>query len=147
MGCADSVFWSSRERTRSARRVQVTLRMLWGQELADEAPAARPLRRRAAMLVGAWAPKLALADRPAAYRALLGLLARQNLLFKSRLCAPGFCLVTGHTVIPCFCTCNSCKVSDPQGAGQGAAYVWSTFVEPSPVLRQYLVTGSVCRRP
>lgn len=50
--------------------------MLWGQELADEAPAARPLRRRAAMLVGAWAPKLALADRPAAYRTLLGLLAR-----------------------------------------------------------------------
>ena len=65
---------------RSARRVQVTLCMLWGQELADEAPAARPLRRRAAMLVGAWAPKLALADRPAAYRALLGLLARQSLL-------------------------------------------------------------------
>ena len=52
------------------------LGVLSGQELADEAPAARPLRRRAAMLVGAWAPKLALADRPAAYRALLGLLAR-----------------------------------------------------------------------
>lgn len=44
------------------------------QELADEVPAARPLRRRAAMLVGAWAPRLSPADRPAAYRALLGLM-------------------------------------------------------------------------
>jgi len=46
------------------------------QEMADTAPAARPLRRRAALLIGAWAPKLAHADRPDAYRALLGLMAR-----------------------------------------------------------------------
>ncbi|KAK9844039.1 hypothetical protein WJX81_002691 [Elliptochloris bilobata] len=49
------------------------------QELSDEAPAARPLRRRAAMLVGAWAPKLASDDRPAAYRALLGIMAAPDL--------------------------------------------------------------------
>lgn len=58
------------------------LDMLLRQELADEAPAARPLRRRAAMLVGAWAPKLALADRPAAYRALLGLMVRPAAQFR-----------------------------------------------------------------
>lgn len=46
------------------------------QELADESPAARPLRRRAALLLGAWAPKMAQADRPAAYRALLSLMVR-----------------------------------------------------------------------
>lgn len=74
---------------------KVHLGMLSGQELADEAPAARPLRRRAAMLVGAWAPKLALADRPAAYRALLGLLARPTT------CLLSFLLVCVLLTIPC----------------------------------------------
>lgn len=45
------------------------------QELADQAPANRPLRRRAGLLIGQWVGKLKQEDRPVAYRALLSLLA------------------------------------------------------------------------
>jgi hypothetical protein len=45
------------------------------QEIADQSPAARPLRRRAGLLVGQWVGKLKGEDRPLAYRALLSLLA------------------------------------------------------------------------
>lgn len=45
------------------------------QELADQAPANRPLRRRAGLLIGQWVGKLKQEDRPMAYRALLSLLA------------------------------------------------------------------------
>lgn len=45
------------------------------QEMADQSPAARPLRRRAGLLVGQWVGKLKGEDRPLAYRALLSLLA------------------------------------------------------------------------
>jgi hypothetical protein len=65
--------WASAANTAGTRAVDYA-----AQEMADTAPAARPLRRRAALLVGAWAPKLAHADRPDAYRALLGLMARRT---------------------------------------------------------------------
>lgn len=45
------------------------------QEVADQSPAARPLRRRAGLLIGQWVGKLKGEDRPMAYRALLSLLA------------------------------------------------------------------------
>ena len=45
------------------------------QELADTSPENRPLRRRAGLLLGQWVSKLKAQDRPAAYRALLGLIA------------------------------------------------------------------------
>ena len=45
------------------------------QELADQAPANRPLRRRAGLLIGQWVGKLKTEDRPMAYRALLSLIA------------------------------------------------------------------------
>lgn len=45
------------------------------QEIADQSPAARPLRRRAGLLVGQWVGKLKGEDRPLGYRALLSLLA------------------------------------------------------------------------
>lgn len=45
------------------------------QEIADQSPAARPLRRRAGLLIGQWVGKLNGEDRPLAYRALLSLLA------------------------------------------------------------------------
>ena len=43
-------------------------------EMADPAPAARPLRRRALKLVSYWTSKLQVEDRPAVYRALVGAL-------------------------------------------------------------------------
>lgn len=45
------------------------------QEIADESPAGRPVRRRAGLLIGQWVGKLKGEDRPMAYRALLSLLA------------------------------------------------------------------------
>ena len=45
------------------------------QEIADDSPAGRPLRRRAGLLIGQWVGKLKGEDRPMAYRALLSLLA------------------------------------------------------------------------
>lgn len=45
------------------------------QELADISPEAKPLRRRAALLLGQWVVKLSAEGRPAAYRALLSLMA------------------------------------------------------------------------
>ena len=45
------------------------------QEVADQSPMARPLRRRAGLLIGQWVGKLKGEDRPLAYRALLSLLA------------------------------------------------------------------------
>ena len=51
-------------------------RSIWAaQEIADESPAGRPLRRRAGLLTGQWVGKLKGEDRPMAYRALLSLLA------------------------------------------------------------------------
>lgn len=52
------------------------------QEMADSSPAAAPLRRRAALLVGQWAVKLRAEDRPAAYRALLSLLGDKDVVIK-----------------------------------------------------------------
>ena len=52
------------------------------QEMADSSPAAAPLRRRAALLVGQWAVKLRAEDRPAAYRALLSLLGDGDVVIK-----------------------------------------------------------------
>lgn len=43
--------------------------------MSDGSPAAPPLRRRVALLLGRWVADLAEADRPAAYRALLSMLA------------------------------------------------------------------------
>ncbi|DBA79077.1 hypothetical protein WJX77_002150 [Trebouxia sp. C0004] len=54
---------------------QPWLRTTLVQEIADQSPAARPLRRRAGLLVGQWVGKLKGEDRPLAYRALLSLLA------------------------------------------------------------------------
>ncbi|CAL8468538.1 g8078 [Coccomyxa elongata] len=48
------------------------------QELADTSPEAKPLRRRAALLVGQWVVKLPADTRPAAYRALLSLMADED---------------------------------------------------------------------
>ena len=48
------------------------------QELADTSPEAKPLRRRAALLVGQWVVKLPAVSRPAAYRALLSLMADED---------------------------------------------------------------------
>ncbi|KAK9830439.1 hypothetical protein WJX72_011753 [[Myrmecia] bisecta] len=49
-------------------------RMALLPELADSSLAGRPLRRRAALLLGQWVAKLSTEDRPAAYRATLSLL-------------------------------------------------------------------------
>lgn len=48
------------------------------QELADTSKEAKPLRRRAALLLGQWVVKINAEDRPAAYRALLSLMADQD---------------------------------------------------------------------
>ena len=47
-------------------------------ELSDRRPATRPLRRQAALLLGNWAPKLSPELRPAAYSALVALLAEPD---------------------------------------------------------------------
>ena len=48
------------------------------QELAETANTAKPVRRRAALLISKWVVKLPPGDRPAAYRALLSLLASDD---------------------------------------------------------------------
>lgn len=63
------------------------------QEMADTSPAARPLRRRAALLVGQWVIKLKQEDRPAAYQALLSLLADRDPAIKLAACASLHALV------------------------------------------------------
>lgn len=45
------------------------------QEMADQSPAAAPLRRQAALVLAKWVPRATDADRPAAYSALLQLLS------------------------------------------------------------------------
>jgi hypothetical protein len=52
------------------------------QELADTSNEAKPLRRRAALLVGQWVVKLKADDRPAAYRALLSLMSDQDMALR-----------------------------------------------------------------
>ena len=44
------------------------------QDMADTSAEAKPLRRRAAMLLGQWAVKLPATERPAAYRSLITLM-------------------------------------------------------------------------
>lgn len=48
------------------------------QEMADQAPEAAPLRRRAALVLSKWVPRASDEDRPAAYGALLQLLASDD---------------------------------------------------------------------
>ena len=48
------------------------------QELADTSEGAKPVRRRAALLISKWVSKLAVGERPAAYHALLSLLAADD---------------------------------------------------------------------
>lgn len=50
--------------------------------MADASPAAKPLRRRAALLTGQWAVKLRAEDRPAAYQALVSLLADDDAVIR-----------------------------------------------------------------
>ena len=46
--------------------------------MADSRPEMRPLRRRATVVVSQWVQKLAKQDRPAVYRALIGLLSEED---------------------------------------------------------------------
>jgi hypothetical protein len=48
------------------------------QEMADAAPEAALLRRRAALVLARWVPRAGDADRPAAYAALLQLLGSDD---------------------------------------------------------------------
>ena len=48
------------------------------QEMADAAPGAALLRRRAALVLAKWVPRTGDADRPAAYAALLQLLGSDD---------------------------------------------------------------------
>lgn len=48
------------------------------QELGDQSKAAKPLRRRALLIVGQWTPKLHERDRPAVYHAVLQMLGDQD---------------------------------------------------------------------
>ncbi len=52
------------------------------QELADTSKEAKPLRRRAAWLIGQWVVKLKAEDRPFAYRALLSLMNDEDMALK-----------------------------------------------------------------
>ena len=46
--------------------------------MADKSAEARPLRRRAAMLLGQWAVKVPATERPAAYRSLITLMSEED---------------------------------------------------------------------
>lgn len=48
------------------------------QDMADIFAEAKPLRRRAAMLLGQWAVKLPATERPAAYRSLITLMGEED---------------------------------------------------------------------
>ena len=48
------------------------------QDMADTSAEAKPLRRRAAMLLGQWAVKLPATERPAAYRSLVTLMNEED---------------------------------------------------------------------
>ena len=48
------------------------------QDMADNSAEAKPLRRRAAMLLGQWAAKVPAAERPAAYRSLITLMSEAD---------------------------------------------------------------------
>ena len=48
------------------------------QDMADTSAEAKPLRRRAAMLLGQWAVKMPATERPAAYRSLITLMSEQD---------------------------------------------------------------------
>ena len=48
------------------------------QDMADMSAEAKPLRRRAAMLLGQWAVKLPATERPAAYRSLITLMGEED---------------------------------------------------------------------
>lgn len=52
------------------------------QEMVDAEPAAKPLRRRAVLLIGQCVPNLLRPDRPMAYNALLANLAAEDPAFK-----------------------------------------------------------------
>lgn len=47
--------------------------------MQDTSPENKPLQRRVALLIGQWTPQLQAEDRPAVYRALLQLLAEEDL--------------------------------------------------------------------
>ena len=48
------------------------------QDMADKSAEAKPLRRRAAMLLGQWAAKVPATERPAAYRSLIMLMGEAD---------------------------------------------------------------------
>ena len=48
------------------------------QDMADTSAEAKPVRRRAAMLLGQWAVKLPATERPAAYRSLITLMNEED---------------------------------------------------------------------
>ena len=48
------------------------------QDMGDTSAEAKPLRRRAAMLLGQWAVKMPATERPAAYRSLITLMSEQD---------------------------------------------------------------------
>lgn len=65
-------------RATSGHRVLTQSVCMLHQEMADQAPAAAPLRRRAALVLSKWVPRAGDGDRPAAYAALLQLLASND---------------------------------------------------------------------
>ncbi len=72
----------------------ISLRWVDLQELADTSPEAKPLRRRAALLVGQWVVKLPADTRPAAYRALLSLMADEDTALQLAAVSPKYpCIV------------------------------------------------------
>ena len=75
------------------------------QEIADQSPAARPLRRRAGLLIGQWVGKLKGEDRPLAYRALLSLLADSDPAMQLAAVASLHALIDDWSVLPC---CKRC---------------------------------------
>lgn len=48
------------------------------QDMTDRSAEAKPLRRRAAMLLGQWAVKLPATERPAAYRSLIAVMTEED---------------------------------------------------------------------
>ena len=48
------------------------------QDLADASPEAKPLRRRALLVISQWTPRLHEHDRPAVYQAVLQLLSHED---------------------------------------------------------------------
>lgn len=73
------------------------------QEVADQSPAARPVRRRAGLLIGQWVGKLKGEDRPMAYRALLLLLADSDPAMQLAAVASLHALIDDWSAFVCVC--------------------------------------------